>query len=46
MVEIREWHDKTLQEPASLRAAAAQQHYRFQPLSLYGTPTHQLFAAV
>ena len=46
MADIKQWHDKGLAEHESLRDAAAQQHYRFQSLALYGTPSNPLFAAV
>lgn len=46
MPDIRQWHNKTLQEHTSLRDAAAREHFRFQSLSLYGTPSYPLYAAV
>jgi CubicO group peptidase (beta-lactamase class C family) len=46
MPEIRQWHDKTLQEHEGLRDAAAAKHFRFQSLSLYGTPSTPLYGAV
>lgn len=46
MADVKMWHDKTLAEHEALRDAAAQLGYRFQSVSLYGTPAEPLFAAV
>jgi CubicO group peptidase (beta-lactamase class C family) len=46
MTEITAWHGRTLNEHIKLRDAAAKAGYRFLSLSLYGSVSSPLYAAV